>query len=167
MSLCKGGVGWDWVARLLLWLDVLVFQFLGSFHSLYLKFDKVLRAIASYVLWVATVNTQVVCPSVKFFGFYQRFKFSCVDLHRAGPKEAGRATGVVWGTKGSVVGWLFQSWALEVTFFSWRHSNRRLSHRIAWVMASLKEEGSASVSKRSWTSSRSPQGNWSIKAASP
>jgi hypothetical protein len=37
----------------------------------------------------------------------------------AGPKEADRATGVVWGTKGNVVGRLFQSWALEVTFFSW------------------------------------------------
>jgi hypothetical protein len=59
----------------------------------------------------------------------------------AGPKEASRATGVVWGTKGSVVGRLFQSWALEVTFFSWQRSNRRLSHQIAWVMASLKEEG--------------------------
>jgi hypothetical protein len=70
----------------------------------------------------------------------------CIE---AGPKEAGRATGVVWGTKGSVVGQLFQSWVLEVTFFSWRRSNRRLSHRIAWVMASLKEEGSANVKKRS------------------
>ncbi len=28
----------------------------------------------------------------------------CIE---AGPKEAGRATGVVWGTKGSVVGQLF------------------------------------------------------------
>jgi hypothetical protein len=36
----------------------------------------------------------------------------------AGPKEVGRVTGVVWGIKGSVVGQLFQSWALEVTFFS-------------------------------------------------
>jgi hypothetical protein len=59
----------------------------------------------------------------------------------AGLKEAGRATGVVLGTEGSIVGRLFQSWALEVTFFSWRRSNRRLSHRIAWVITSLKEKG--------------------------
>jgi hypothetical protein len=44
---------------------------------------------------------------------------------------------------------------------------QQLSHRIAWVMTSLKEEGSASVNKRSWTSSWSPQWNWSINAASP
>jgi hypothetical protein len=36
----------------------------------------------------------------------------------AGLKEAGWTTGVVWGTKGSVEGQLFQSWALEVIFFS-------------------------------------------------
>jgi hypothetical protein len=35
----------------------LVFQLLGSFHSLYLNFDKLLRALASYVPWVATVKT--------------------------------------------------------------------------------------------------------------
>jgi len=70
----------------------------------------------------------------------------CVGV---GPKEAGRAIVVVWGTKGSVVGRLIQSWALEVTFFSWRRLDKRLSHQIAWVMASLKEEGFASVSKRS------------------
>jgi len=40
----------------------------------------------------------------------------CIE---AGPKEVGRATIVIWGTKGSIVGQLFQSWALEVTFFSW------------------------------------------------
>jgi hypothetical protein len=90
MSLCKGGVGWDPVARLLLWLVVLVFQLLGSFHSLYLKFDKLLRALASYVPWVTTVKTQVVCPSAKFLGFCQRFKLSCVDLHR-GRSKRGRS----------------------------------------------------------------------------
>ncbi len=150
-----------------MWLDVFVFQFLGSFHRLHLKFDKLLRALASDVPWVATVEAHVVYPSAKFFGLCQRFELACVDLHRGRSERGYRATIVVWGTKGNVVGWLFQSWALEVTFFSWRHSKRRLSHQIAWVMASLKEEGFASVSKRSWTSSWSPQRNWSIKATSP
>jgi len=84
-----------------------------------LKFDKLLKALASYVPWVAIVEAQVVCPSAKFLSLCQRFELGCVDLHRAGPKEAGWAIVVVWGTKGSVVGRLFQSWVLEVTFFSW------------------------------------------------
>jgi hypothetical protein len=67
------------------------------------------------------------------FGEVSRFSVKGLNLATsiyigAGPKEAGRATCVV---KGSVVGRLFQSWVLEVTFFSWRRSNKRLSHRIA------------------------------------
>ncbi len=50
--------------------------------------------------------------------------FELKPLTTMPPKEAGQATSVVWGTKGSVVGRLFQSWALEVTFFSWRRSNK-------------------------------------------
>jgi hypothetical protein len=33
------------------------FQLLGSFHNLYLKFDKLLKALTSYMPWVATVKT--------------------------------------------------------------------------------------------------------------
>ncbi len=32
-------------------------QLLGSFHSLYLKFDKLLKALTSYMPWVAIVKT--------------------------------------------------------------------------------------------------------------
>jgi hypothetical protein len=47
-----------------------------------LKFDKLLKALASYVPWVATVEAQVVCPSAKFLGLYQRFELGYVDLHQ-------------------------------------------------------------------------------------
>jgi hypothetical protein len=57
---------------------------------MYLKFDKLLKALASYVPWVDTIKTQVVCPLAKFFGFCQRFKLSCVDLYR-GRSKRGRS----------------------------------------------------------------------------
>jgi hypothetical protein len=84
-----------------------------------------------------------------FSAFVNGLNLAASICIRAGPKEASQATGVVWGIKGSVVGRLFQSWALEMIFFSWQRSNRKLLYRIAWVMAFLKEEGSASVNKRS------------------
>jgi hypothetical protein len=76
---------------------------------LHLKFDKLLRALASYVPWVATIEAQVICPTAKFLGLCQRFELGCVDLHR-GRSERGRSgTIVIWGTKGNIVGRLFES----------------------------------------------------------
>jgi hypothetical protein len=62
---------------------------------LYLKFDKLLRALANYVPWVATIKTQVVCPSAKFLGFVKGLNLAASICIEAGPKKAGRATGVV------------------------------------------------------------------------
>ncbi len=66
------------------------FPILGEFPQLALEFDKLLRALATYVPWVATVEAQVVYPSAKFLGLCQRFELGCVDLYR-GKFERGRS----------------------------------------------------------------------------